>query len=669
MPMGFLRSLTLCLASLLVATQSNIAQDSSDYAVEDLAPFVTTDHAQVTVVIRDMGSSEKALPVRAIVTASDGSHADGSGHGLYQDGRFYADGWFRVTLPAGRTRIELSCGPDYVPLTIDEDFAGGRAYHVTARLHQWYSPGAHGWYCGDNHVHALHDAHAAVKASLSYTALQGRANGLNWITEAGSNVPYDDIDRLDSDLFMLRYAPEQRPGAYVGHVNTPGITRLLDEQALEDAYNRPLPIQALKKQVHEYGGVVAHTHPLSPPYQLHWMGAAEFYSDAVMGNCADLLDIDSRATEHLWFMALNLGNRVAASGSTDSALGRVRTASPGDRRVYCHAEESTYPSIVESLRQGKTFATNGCPVFPFFQIDGHEPGDVIELKDKGQFKATMTIHTRDGVRTAQLYRNGVRVWAANLTGRTGVIELEKEIEESRTSWYLLRVEDERGNWAITSPIYFKSAAGPSQSQAEAILLEISNCTRFIELRREFYAHIMVTVSNSETIDTVELLRDGQVQKAFPVNEGDHIANGRIPVTGPRGEYEEGWAWHARPEEAVHFQGDYRITTTGWYAVRLHTAAGRVVTSDSIRFDASHPNSRTISVAHLNGAGSSLRLRGYGEEMPLAEIRLPFEGDHWWYPRNTYWQMTVDFGQGTQQIGGGWDGAKANFRLPPPSGDD
>ena len=117
------------------------------------------------------------------------------------------------------------------------------------------------------------------------------------------------------------------------------------------------------------------------------------------------------------------------------------------------------------------------------------------------------------------------------------------------------------------------------------------------------------------------------------------------VTGLRGEYQEGWVWYPNSNGAVHFQGDCPVRDSGWYAVRLRTDSGRLVTSDAIRFDASHPQSRALSLAHLNGAGSSLKLLGYGEEMPLAEIELPFAGDHWWYPQNTYWQMTVDFGQG------------------------
>ena len=72
-----------------------------------------------------------------------------------------------------------------------------------------------------------------------------------------------------------------------------------------------------------------HTHPLTPPHQMHWMGAAEVLSDAVLGRCADALDLDGQASELLWFAVLNLGNRVAASSYTDCALGRKEHAVAG----------------------------------------------------------------------------------------------------------------------------------------------------------------------------------------------------------------------------------------------------------------------------------------------------------------------------------------------------
>jgi hypothetical protein len=603
----------------VMITSMGYAQDSSHYAIQNVGVYESENQAKVSVDISDLALPGQPLPVRIIVTGSDGSHPDGSGHGVYADGRFYAEGHFQVLLPKGETRIELRCGPHYAPLIIQEDLAGGKAYHITATLYHWFSPESRGWFCGDNHVHALHDSQARVKASLDYTALQGRANGLNWITEAGSNVPYDDIDRLDTASFLLRYAAEQRLGAYVGHVNTPGIVRPIKKAHIDLIMNRPLPVQAIKKSVHELGGVVAHTHPLTPRHQLHWMGATEFFSDAVMGQCADLFDIDSRATEYLWFMALNLGNRVAPGGSTDSALGRVRTASPGDRRVYCQAKALTYPAIVEAMRQGRTVATNGGSFFPFFDMDGHQPGDVIELKGKQSFTAHMEIQTRKGVRTAQLYRNGVRVWATNLTGQTGPIKLEKAIEESETCWYVLRIEDQQGRWAITSPIYLQSDVAAPEPQAEAIILAINNCTRFVELRRDFYAHVIATVSAGETIKRVALLRNGQVLKAFLAGAGDNVSHDKVPVTQLNGEYKAGWQWYPGPGKAMHFQGDYPVQDTGWYAVRLRTESGRTITSDSIRFDAAHPNSRTLSTAWFTWGHGLSRIWATGSRRLISKF--------------------------------------------------
>src|SRR5260370_38316459 len=98
------------------------------------------------------------------------------------------------------------------------------------------------------------------------------------------------------------------------------------------------------------------THTLTPPHQMHWMGAAEVLSDAVLGRCADALDLDGQASELLWFAVLNLGNRVAASSYTDCALGRRSTPPPGDRRGYGRAGGLSSPPIAEPIRRGRTLA-------------------------------------------------------------------------------------------------------------------------------------------------------------------------------------------------------------------------------------------------------------------------------------------------------------------------
>ena len=39
-------------------------------------------------------------------------------------------------------------------------------------------------------------------------------------------------------------------------------------------------------------------------------------------------------------------------------------------------------------------------------------------------------------------------------------------------------------------------------------------------------------------------------------------------------------------------------------------------------------------------------------MPLGEIRVPFAGDHWWYPQRTYWRVRAEFGRERREVVGG-----------------
>jgi len=654
---------------LLLDAQSAAAAQPGAFEIAAEEPL--PDSAAAEIVVETYGAGPSAqdripLPVRVIIRASDGTHPDGSGHGTYADGRFFADGAFAVRVSPGKTKVQLSSGPNYVPLDFSVEAAPGKRLRVRVVLHRWFTPEASGWYGGDNHVHAQHDATAVVKTGLAYAALQARANGLSYITESGSHVAYDDIDALSTDAFLLRYAPELHAGCYAGHVNTPGISGPIPRERLERLRKQPLPVQAIKKAVHELGGIVIHTHPLAPPHQLHWMGATELLSDAVLGQCADLLDIDSPKTELLWFAVLNLGNKVACSSYTDSALGRSHTLSPGDRRVYCHADTFSYRAFVDALRCGRTFATNGGPIFPFFTIAGRGGSDTIVAEPGTRYESRAETHSLYPLRSAHLIRNGNVVHAFDVKGRKGAAVLTHSFEERSRSWYALRLEDEQGHWAITSPVYFEPAAPPPVPPAHALLLEIGNCTRMSQLRRDFFAHLIVTVSPGSVLRSVVLQKDGEPIKTFTPDMDAESPSGKVAVTELHGEYEPGWFWHPSAEASVHFQADWPVRESGWYHVQATVTSGATLASDAVYFDAQSPNSSEISIAHLVGASTRFALWGYGEEMPIANVTMPFEGDHWWYPKHVFWRIHAVFdGEEHALVSGDETWAAGHFRGQTP----
>ena len=589
---------------------------------------------------------EAPHPVRVIVTASDGSHPDGSGRGVYADGRFFAEGTFTVRVPPGKTTFRLSAGPDFIPQELTAVAKEGERVRLAVALQRWFSPRDRGWFCGDNHVHAQHDAKAEVQTDYDYAALQARANGLCFITENGSaNAGPADVKRLSTPDFLMMQAYEQRPGPFLGHFNTPGIRRPVGKLAVS-----PLFGQALLDAVHQLGGAVTHTHTLSPRHQLHWMGATETFSDAVLGRCVDAFDTDSPATELFRFTVLNLGNSMAVSSYTDCDLGRRLTLSPGDRRVYCHAKELIASAIVDAIRNGRTFATDGGTVFAFFTVDNHEPGDTIHGNDG---TARIEIHSRRPLRTVEIYRRGNRVKTFDVKSPA----LTYPIHETERSWYVVRAEDVDGHWAVTSPVYFEPPEARPRPPASVLMLEISNASRFAGLQREFYAHLIATVSPDQRFTEVQLLKDGAPLHRFSPADGNHLpADGKIPVTGLKGDYAPGSIWH----EAVRLQADERLAAIGWYAVRVTTAGGRTLESDAVYFDAANPNSQELSVLNLAGGDTQFTLWGYGEDLPLTQIAA---GDHWWYPNKAFSRIRTIFAGTPHEYASGDRAALKLFRQP------
>ncbi|MEM7391929.1 MAG: hypothetical protein AAF492_06230, partial [Verrucomicrobiota bacterium] len=198
---------------------------------------------------------ETDRPVRVIARDSNGQFADGAGRGLYVDGRFFAEDTFTISVPPGPVQFELQSGPHFHPLSFTEEAQADKNRRFRVRLKPWFSPETYGWFAGDNHVHTRHGEQVAVKTDLAYTALQGRANGLQFITEAGSHISYKDIDQYSTPDFLLRHVNELRPGPYVGHLITPGIAEAIPEARYKTLVKRPLPAQAVFDEVRRIGGV------------------------------------------------------------------------------------------------------------------------------------------------------------------------------------------------------------------------------------------------------------------------------------------------------------------------------------------------------------------------------------------------------------------------------
>jgi hypothetical protein len=106
--------------------------------------FSSTTKGEIFLEACEAADASRLLAVRVVVTASDGSHPDGAGRGVYSDGRFFADGKFSVCVPPGKTAIRLTSGPDYVPLEMTIEAKAGERVGVRVQLVRWFAPQKHG---------------------------------------------------------------------------------------------------------------------------------------------------------------------------------------------------------------------------------------------------------------------------------------------------------------------------------------------------------------------------------------------------------------------------------------------------------------------------------------------------------------------------------------------
>jgi hypothetical protein len=480
-------------------------------------------------------------------------------------GGFRSDGVFDKEVPAGRVTVTVSRGFDYGAEQRALDVGEGGVREAEFRLRRRTPLKRLGWYCGDNHVHMIH-GERTVEVDFAYTALAGRAEGLDYLglcqhwnlPEATPEALERACERVSTRNFRLTWNLEAPKNYWrgdashcVGHGWTAGmrgrtadgrdaIRELMAMSAWDyESEKPPTPNFESHALIHSLGGMVSYTHP-----HRWWWGkwggtgiypveerkavsnmAQELPFDTIAGPTYDSIDIMmqpherrvNREAQELWFMLLNHGYRIAATASSDTTFDRPGGGVPGKVRVYTRvAGEPSTGAIAQAMRAGRNFVTSG-PLL-LLEIGGHEPGDVVPVREAQTLKGTVRAWPGAGpgerLTKVELIRNGevIRTFepegSAEFRGEIG-------INESGTAWYVARCYGSNADQvAITNAIYFE---GPDYRAPEAALARVTGVVR--------------DKGTGEPLDgTAEVIRmDGR----RPVAESEHaFRGGRFELTVP-----------------------------------------------------------------------------------------------------------------------------------------
>lgn len=182
-----------------------------------------------------------------------------------------------------------------------------------------------------------------------------------------------------------------------------------------------------------------------------------------------------------WYDILNTGFRITPTAGSDYSWEQGEKNYPGRERFYTHVEGGfTFDAWKESLRQGRTFVTNGPMVT--FSVAGQEIGDEVRLEKPGTVVIRGSVQfdpERDDVQKLEVVQNGEVIRTVEIEQGKSKTQFELEHEVSEAAWLALRVSGEKpgtrnellyGRPKLTKPI----KPIPSLAHTAAIYVVLEN---------------------------------------------------------------------------------------------------------------------------------------------------------------------------------------------------
>lgn len=300
------------------------------------------------------------MPFGRLTEFATEAGADVGGQVRLGDAAFaYIDGICEVHLPPGPVRVQVSKGPEYLPIDREVVLGPGKiAIRLTLdRALDWHS---RGWYSGDGRVQHL-SPHAA--------RLEGGAEGLDVVNLlAHERPPHGNHPAAFVNLLAFSGTLPALPGPPAVAVNTLNTHPILGTVALLNCHRVVYPLRFGAPdglddwsvsdwcdQCHRKKGLVVWPdlprltaeHPQGEALAALLLGKIDAFEICRPNSFAD------------WYRLLASGQRlplIGASGkdSNSIALGAVRT--------YARLEpnqEFSYGAWIEAVRRGRTFVTDG----------------------------------------------------------------------------------------------------------------------------------------------------------------------------------------------------------------------------------------------------------------------------------------------------------------------
>jgi hypothetical protein len=364
---------------------------------------------------------------------------------------YQTSGDFDIDLPAGKWRVAVEHGMEYIPV-VEEFTLDGKEEKLTRtiELKRWVNLAERGWWSGDVHVHhpSLQPEHRefllqyAVAEDLHVVNLleMGHHGGTEF-KQAGFGSKFRH-HRGDYWLVPGQEEPRSTFGHIIG-LNINEFVRVEDVATEYDFYD--LNFKRIKKQPEALLGY-AHLawNGCDLPRGLPWYvttGDLDFV-EVLQFSLLNAID---------YYDYLNLGFRLTAAAGSGTPWG----STIGEVRTYVH----TGPKLdinawYAGLKAGNTFVTNG-PALDF-TVDGQLPGSEIKKQpgDKVKIVARAWGHPKIGLpQVLSLVDNDGVIKEVINDEKRAEISVEVEVPIQRSRWIVASTICDNDSLAHTTPVY------------------------------------------------------------------------------------------------------------------------------------------------------------------------------------------------------------------------
>jgi hypothetical protein len=434
------------------------------------------DKVEFTLEVAD--SSGQLMPARAQVLGAD-QHAyprepdsDLLSHSSL-GGYFYVDGHATLAVPTGLTRVTISRGFEYSPVSLYVTLQRDSTLRV--ELQRFATLPARGWYGGDLHAHSRHEP-LDYEPTPSQVKMVAEAEGLSVLHVLDNGWQFSGTPHALSDSTAILYYSYEYRHPTCGHVGLPGLRSPVGETCCPSPAPPYPMILDLNAQVHGQGGgltVLAHPHTTEDYDQLStWPGTGlgrELPVLAALGGL-DALDLASYSNEPdldtaEWFDLLSAGFAAPPCAGSDAVLNWYAHPPPGGWRVYTREADSGalgYDSWLAALAAGRSFVTS-YPLIPEFTVGGSGMGDSLEVAGDSLI-APVHIETACaiGLRSVALVADGQEIWSRSIAASPERFRLDTtfQLRVRRPGWLLLRVDGPPSHPAL--------AASPAVAYTNAV---------------------------------------------------------------------------------------------------------------------------------------------------------------------------------------------------------